>query len=56
MDEYDQARDRVEGDPEMQALADVILYDGWTESDYWQWVITAPRDEIVSWAKAIRDA
>lgn len=46
------ARARIDTTPELDAHRDTILYD-WYEEDHWQWVCTAPVDEIVDWAETV---
>jgi len=49
---YCEARSRVEADEQLAPYAETILA-GYHEGDeHWQWVIDAPTDEIVAWAKA----
>ena len=50
---YETAQARVAADMGLVELADIILDPNWRESDHWQWVTTAPREEILSWARAI---
>lgn len=45
------AQKRVYEEPELKPYADTILYD-WNEGDeHWEWVMEAPVEEIVKWAK-----
>jgi hypothetical protein len=49
------ARQRVAGSERLSQYADVIFSD-WMEADHAKWVASAKEAEIVSWAKAIREA
>ena len=49
---YREARFRVDADEQLAPYADTILDDFPEGDDHWQWVIDAPTDEIVAWAKA----
>ena len=47
------ARRRVEAEPELEAHRDTILYD-WPEGEeHWEWVCAAPVSEIVEWAEVV---
>lgn len=49
----EQAQRRVNSDPKLSVHEDTIMYD-WKESDeHWEWIITAPVDEIVDWAETV---
>ena len=49
---YREARSRINADEQLAPYADTILADFAEGDDHWQWVIDAPTDEIVAWAKA----
>jgi hypothetical protein len=49
---YREACLRVDADEQLAPYADTILADFPEGDDHWQWVIDAPTDEIVAWAKA----
>jgi hypothetical protein len=49
---YCEARSRVEADELLAQYAETILADYPEGDEHWQWVIDAPIDEIVAWAKA----
>lgn len=50
-DLYKIAAARVDDNPKLAAHRDFILAD-WPEGDeHWEWVATAPVDEIVDWAE-----
>lgn len=44
---------RVDDTPELDAHRDVILYDWPNDDEHWEWVCTAPVEEIVDWAIAV---
>ena len=48
------AEEKVNKIPELFEYADIILYPYWPEGDaHWTWVIAAPVEDIVDWAKEI---
>jgi hypothetical protein len=52
-DLHEQAQRRVDSDPRLKAHEPTIMYE-WSEGDeHWQWVATAPIDEIVDWAETV---
>jgi hypothetical protein len=52
----DDARARVDATPELDAHRATILAD-WPEgAEHWEWVCTAPVDEIVNWSEAVECA
>jgi len=52
---YDDAKARVDAEPELQAYRDTILYD-WPEGEeHWRWVVEAPVAEIVAWAEVVAE-
>lgn len=50
------ASDRVDATPELMPYTDILLESDWDDqAEHWKWVATADVDEIVTWAKYIRD-
>lgn len=54
---YDDAKARVEAEPELEAHRDIIILYDWPEGEeHWEWVCTAPVAEIVGWAEVVGEA
>jgi len=53
---YCRAVARVEGDPTLVGLADILLSAWSDDEDHFQWVATAPPADLVAWADQIRKA
>ena len=51
--DYELAEARVNQDSEMLRLQSIILHSEWTEEDHYDWVATAPREDILKWALEI---
>ena len=49
---YCEARSRVEADEQLAPYTETILADYPEGDEHWRWVIDAPVDEIVAWARA----
>lgn len=50
------ADDRVKATPELLPYHDILIdYDWDNQFEHWEWVATAPVEEILDWAKNIRD-
>jgi hypothetical protein len=49
---FNEAQCRVECEAQLAPFAGTILADYHENDEHWQWVIDAPTDEIVAWAKA----
>ena len=47
------AQERVDETPELQLFEDSIIYEWDNANEYWPWVVMAPAQEIIDWAKAI---
>jgi hypothetical protein len=52
--EYESARDRIDKTPELEQYRDIILFDWQEGAEHWQWITTAPTQEIVEWCEIIR--
>ena len=52
------AFNRVSQTPKLTNYRNTILYDGnWDHgSEHWEWVVSAPVEEIVAWAEIMRAA
>ncbi len=49
------AEDRVAAEPQLSPYHDILIdYDWPNQAEHWEWVATAPIDEIVAWAADIR--
>lgn len=51
---YCRAVARVEGDPTLVGLADILLAAWSDDDDHFKWVATAPTADLVAWAENIR--
>lgn len=50
------ADDRVKATPALLPYYDLLIDSDWdNQGEHWEWVATADIDEILSWAKNIRD-
>jgi len=49
------AWERIAREPKLVEYNDVICYDWAEEDEHWEWVATAPIQEIVDWAQYILD-
>lgn len=50
-----QANERVDTTPELQPYRDLLVDYEWdNQEEHLHWVLAAPLDEIISWARIIR--
>ncbi len=54
LEAYEQAKQRIVDNPELQPFEKVLLYDWDGSGAHWRWVATAPISEILEWAKEMR--
>ena len=55
-DWHEQARERVDGTPDLKTHEATIFYDWPNWEEHMEWVATAPVEEIVDWAEQIENA
>lgn len=54
-DDSKKIEERIESTPELEQYRPELEYDWPNRHEHAEWVATAPVEEIVEWAEAIRD-